>query len=263
MPDTNSPKVTWTEEDLPIRLFKRDPEQPLSRKWSCPRDHMIAAYADGRLRRFTKAWIEFHLSGCQHCRLLVADIVKAQRESDPPLPPIRVIQKAIGLAERRTAPRRWVWAPMGALAGITLLAIVTVVLRKPQHLVVAPPPAPAAPVMAKSEPPPALHAPVKDVVRKRANPELLPTILSPHTDGVMHSDRLRFSWRSIPHSRSYEVRVVKSDGDLVWEGQTEKSALQLPAGLSVEDGSFFVWITAYLEDGRTVKSGPVRFLIKR
>jgi hypothetical protein len=263
MPDTNSPKVTWAEEDLPIRLFKRDPEQTLSHKWSCPTDHTIAAYADGRLRRLTKAWIEFHLSGCQRCRLLVADVVKEQRESDLPVPPVQLVQKAMGLAERRTARRRWVWAPAGALAGIALLAIASLVLRKPQQLVNVSPPAPAAPLVAKSEPPPTLHTSVKDLVRKRGTAELLPTILFPQTDATMHSDRLQFNWKPIPHSRNYEVRVLRSDGDLVWEGQTDKSALQLPSELSLEGGSYFVLVTAYLEDGRTAKSAPVRFLVRR
>jgi len=67
----------------------------------------------------------------------------------------------------------------------------------------------------------------------------------------------------ISHARSYEIRIVASDGDLVWEGQTETSSLRLPPGVALKDGSYFVWITAYLQDGRSAKSSPVPFLIKR
>jgi putative zinc finger protein len=264
MPDTNSPKVTRVERDLPIMFFEREPDQTLlSRKWSCPGDHTIAAYADDGLDRLTKAWIEFHLSSCQRCRTVVAHIVKVQRESDLPLPPVQVIQKAMGLAERRTAPRRWVWAPAGALAAIALLAVFAIVLRKPQQLVSVSLPAPAAPLVAKSEPTPAVRTPVPDVVRKPRTLELRPTILSPEANSVMNSDRLQFRWKPVPQSRNYEVRVVRSDGDLVWEGQTDKSALQLPSEVTVKDGSYFIWITAYLENGRIAKSVPVRFLVKR
>lgn len=49
----------------------------------------------------------------------------------------------MSLVERRPAPRRWVWAPAGALAGIALLAASTIVLRRPQELVVVSPSAPA------------------------------------------------------------------------------------------------------------------------
>jgi hypothetical protein len=149
------------------------------------------------------------------------------------------------------------------LAAIALLAIVTVVLRKPQQLVNVSPSAPAGPLVAKSEPLPAFHTPVKDVVRKRATLELLPIILFPQADSVMHSHKPQFRWKAIPQSRTYEVRVVRSDGDLVWEGQTDKSALQVPAEVSFQNGSYFVWITAHLENGRTAKSAPVRFLVKR
>jgi Putative zinc-finger len=263
MPDTSSPKVTRAEENLPIMFFERDPDLTLlSRKLSCPGDHTIAAYADSTLSKYRRAWVEFHLSRCERCRLVVAHVVKAQRESDQSLPP-QVIQKAMGLAGQRTAPRRWVWAPVGALAAIALLAIVTLVLRKPQQLVNVSPPAPAAPLVAKSEPLPGLHTAVKEVVRKRGTPELLPIILFPQADSVMHSDKPQFRWKAIPQSRTYEVRVVRSDGDLVWEGQTDKSALQVPAEVSFQNGSYFVWITAHLENGRTAKSAPVRFLVKR
>jgi hypothetical protein len=108
-----------------------------------------------------------------------------------------------------------------------------------------------------------LHTPVKNLVRKYATPELLPTIISPQSGTIMRGERLQFRWEPIPQSRNYEVHVVRADGDLVWKRQTDKSALQLPAEVSLEDGSYFVWITAYLENGRTTKSAPVRFLVQR
>jgi hypothetical protein len=152
---------------------------------------------------------------------------------------------------------------VGALAGIALLVVFIVVFRKPsQQLVVLSPPTPAAPLVAKSEPTSPLQ-PAPDLVRKPRTPELSLTILFPQTSSVMSSGRLRFSWRPVPHSRSYQVRLVETDGDLVWEGQTDKSALQLPTEVDVKDGSYFVWITAFLEDGRIVKSVPVRFLVER
>ncbi len=263
MPDTNFPKVARAEEDLPVMLFEREPDDAqLSRKWSCPGDQTIAAYVDGVLKKYRRAWVEFHLSGCQRCRVLVADIVKAQRESDLPVPSLHVMQKAMDLQERRPGSPRWDWAPAGALAGIALLAVIAVVFRKPQQLAVVAP-VPAAPLVVKSEPTPVLHPEVRDTVRKPRTAELLPTLLSPQAGGVMNSDRLQFRWKPVPQSRNYEVRLVRSDGDLVWEGQTDKSALQLPSDVTVEDGAYFVWITAYLEDGRTAKSAPVRFLMKR
>ena|SRR5436190_13107505 len=263
MPDINSPEVNGVEEHLGM-LFEHKPDQArLCRKWSCPGDHTISVYADGVLSKPRRAWIEFHLARCQRCRLLVADVIKAQREPALSVPPVQLVQKAMGLVGRRPATRQWVWAPAGALAGIALLAVVTVVVRKPEKLVVVSPPVPSAPLVAKNEPAAAVRTPVGDVVRKPRTPEFVPTILAPQADSIVSKDRLRFRWKPIPQSRNYEVRVVQSDGDLVWEGQTDKSALRLPSDVTVKDGSYFVLITAYLEDGRTAKSAPVRFLIKR
>jgi hypothetical protein len=264
MPDTNFPKVARSEQDLSVMRFKGEPDHPqLRRTWSCPADHTIAAYADCVLNKYRRAWVEFHLSGCQRCRVLVADVVKAKRKSDAPMPPLQVMQKAIDLQERRPVSWRWVWAPAGALVGLALLAIVTVVLRKPQQLAVVSPPVPPAPLVGKSEPAPGLHTEVRDTVRKPRAAELLPTLLSPQAGGVMNSERLQFRWKPIPQSHNYEVRLVRSDGDPVWKGQTDKSALQLPSDFTVKDGAYFVWITAYLNDGRTAKSAPVRFLIRQ
>lgn len=263
MPDSNSPKLARVEEDLTVMLFEHESDDSqLSRKWSCPADHTIASYADDVLNKYGRAWVELHLSGCQRCRVLVADVVKSRRESDEPMPPLHVMQKAMDLGERHSVSSRWVWAPAGALAGIALVAIATVVVRKPQQLIIGAP-VPAAPLVAKSAPAPIFHTQVREIVRKPLAAELLPTLLSPHSGAITNSDRLQFRWKPIPQSRNYEVRLARSDGDLIWEGQTDKSALQLPSDVTVEDGAYFAWITAYLEDGRVAKSAAVHFLIKR
>jgi Putative zinc-finger len=259
MPDTTSPKVTMADED-----FGRETDRTMPRRrWNCPGDLMIAAYADGTLGQLKKSWVEFHLAGCQRCRLLVAEVIKAQRETDLPLPPLKLKWKAISLAERKPASQRWVWAPAGVLAAIALLAVFSVMLRKPERLIVVAPPAPSAPLIAKAEPAATHSAPVREIERKRASLQLFPSVILPQPDSVVRRERLEFGWKPILHSRYYEVRIVTSDGDLVWEGQTEKSDLQPPSDVAMRDGSYFVWITAYLADGRVAKSPPVKFLIRR
>ncbi len=104
---------------------------------------------------------------------------------------------------------------------------------------------------------------MREFLRKPRNAEPVPVILSPQPGSTVSGEALRLSWKSLSQSRNYQVRIVKSDGDLIWEGETEKSALQVPANVALKDGSYFVWITAYLQDGRIAKSAPVRFLIKR
>lgn len=262
MPDTNSPKVPSADEDFLGMPIGTDQELP-SRKWTCPRDPTIAAYVDGMLGKLETRWIAFHLSGCQRCRLLLADIVKAQREAGIPLPPGELMQRAISLAERRPAPRRWIWVPATATAVIVLFAIAIIVLRRPEQLTLLSPRAPSAPLVANSEPTVAPRATIPEIVRKPRTAEPTPNIISPTPGSVVVPKQLHFSWKPLSHARDYAVRVVKSDGDLVWEGQTERSSLQFPPDVALAEGSYFFSITANLADGRTAKSPPVRFLTKR
>ena len=69
--------------------------------------------------------------------------------------------------------------------------------------------------------------------------------------------------RGVPKARSYEVSVVASDGDLIWKGETRKRFLAMPSELRLENGSYFVWVTSYLPGGRTAKTAPISFVVKR
>lgn len=262
MPDTNSSRVSVADEDFAAMLIGTDQELP-RRKWSCPGVPTIAAYVDGMLGKLGTRWIEFHLSSCQRCRLLLADVVKAQREADLPLPPVELMQRAISLAERRPTPWRWVWVPATATTAIVLFAIATIALHKPEQLTLLTPRAPSPPLIAKSEPAVAPRATIPEIVRKPRTTELTPRMLSPTPGSVVATKQLHFSWKALSDARDYAVRVVTSDGDLVWEGQTERSSLQFPPDVPLVEGPYFVWITAHLPDGRTAKSPPVRFIVKR
>jgi hypothetical protein len=254
-----------TEEDLAAMLFENGRNQDLSiRGWACPGDHSIAAYADSALDERTKARLEVHLAGCPHCRLIVADVMRAQRQVDLPQPPSELMRNAVGMV--RQAPPSWrrIWVPVGALAIIVLASTLAVVFRNPgRGIVLSPPVSPPGPVVAKSEAVAVPKEPVRDIVRKPRTTDPVPDILSPLPDSVVRGDRLEIRWKPISQSRYYEVRVVTSEGDLVWDNQTQKSTLRLPSDLALKEGSYFVWVTANLADGRIAKSPPVRFLVKR
>ena len=264
MPDTTSPKVTMADEDVRSLFGSEKDKTPSGRKWTCPEDEIIASYVDCTLGSARKKWVEFHLAGCRRCRLLIAGVLKAQREAEEDLPsvPPDLRWKSIGLVDRRSRSGRGIWVPAAALAAVALLAIGMSILRKPDQLIIQSPPSPAAPLIAKSEPSARLGAPVREIERKRISAKLLPRVVFPPAGSMVSRQRLQFSWKVIAQSRSYEVRVVTSEGDPVWQEQTEKSGLQPPSDLTVSDGPYFVWVTAYLEDGRVAKSPPVKFFVR-
>lgn len=263
MPDINSPKVPMLDQNPQARRFGHTHElDDLTGRWICPKDQVIAGYVDGTLDSSRKARVESHLARCERCRQIVADITKAQREADLPAPPPALVYRAIHAVPARSSRTYWRWVPAVAATMIVALAVATVSLRKPEQTLVLPSMhPPAAPLIAKST---ATHEDsVPDVVRKTATVELRPAVISPRAGSVLIPQGLKFSWTDIPSARSYEIRVVTADGDLVWEGQTDKLAIALPSDVILKDGSYFVWVTSYSSNGRTIKSAPAPFRVKR
>jgi hypothetical protein len=259
-----SPRLTDIAQDLTRALLgRRIDESKLKRGWWCPSDDMIAAYTDGVVGKRTRSWVEFHLARCIRCRLVVADGIKAQRQSELPAAPVALVGQAIALVGTRSASRKWTWAPAGALAAVLLVAALVLTVRRPEQTIVQSAPALPAPVIAKTETAPILKTPAPEIVRGLSGADGQLNVLYPHVDSVIQGEPLQFRWRTIPHARSYEVRVVNTDGDLVWQTEAEKSPLPMPADIALKNGSYFVWITAFLENGRTAKSVPVRFQVKR
>jgi hypothetical protein len=148
------------------------------------------------------------------------------------------------------------------MALIILITVGVAVYREPEKLAVPSPMPPAAPMLARTEPLSSSKAPSREILRKPVFSEAVPVIIFPLADTAVPRRQLKFNWKPISQSRYYELRVVASDGDLLWEGHTEKSVLRLPADVMLKRGSYFVWITAYLADGRVAKSSPVRFVVK-
>jgi len=261
MADTDFPTLTMGDEGL--RAMRSEPsDKPPTRRWMCPDDQTIAAYVDHALSQTRKAGVERHLSGCERCRVIVADVVKLQREVEIPVTPFELTRRTVQFVPAVSARHHWKWAPAAAVALIVLITVILSMLREPKELLVASPPPPSAPMIAKAELPMVHDSPRREILRRPEVSEMLPVILSPQRDGAVVRGNLQFNWKPVSRSRYYKISVVASEGDLLWEGQTEKSTLQVPSDVVLDPGAYFVWITAYLADGRVARSSPVRFVIK-
>jgi hypothetical protein len=260
MPDVRSPRLTMAEENWRAEIppGNNDGGSP-RRGWKCPSDEMIASYLDAAVDSSSRSRLESHLADCEYCRALVAELAKVQPDDEMPSLPQGLLQRAVALVPPRSTPLRWLWAPAWVMVGTAILLITVVVLRSPEPLRIPSMSGPAAPVIAKSEPVPTLHAPVRGMVRKPPSADLVLSVVSPQPGSIVARERLKFEWKSVPHSRYYQVHVATSEGDPVWEGQSEGSTLRPPDDIAFNDGPYFVWITAYLEDGREAKSAPIKF----
>lgn len=266
MPNIRSRSGVKGDDEPPMKPFGLRSEESIStRKWWCPGERTIAAYADGAVGRVERVRIESHLSRCGFCRLLVSDVVKEGRGISPLAPP-ELVRQAMRWAVGSPTPSRWVWAPAGALAAAAVATgLMIAVVQRPHHLTIQPPSAPTAPLIAQSKPlpPPTAGTTDSDIVRSSATGRLAVAVVSPRPDSVMPTGGLEFSWTPVPHSHRYLVRVVRSDGDPVWKCETGQPALRVPPNVVLTDGDYFVWITALLDNGQTAKSPPVRFQVKR
>jgi hypothetical protein len=229
--------------------------------WRCPREELLAAYLDGTMEVQGKIRLESHLADCERCRMLVADIVKLRR-LEAPLLPLGLMQRAIMLGSPSSRPRPWRWIFVPAASAAVLIAVIVLTnLRTPQPIALPSPAAPPSAVVAKSETPPGRSAAVEDVVRKGTVPGLSPTVISPQPEGVIAPINATFRWSPVAHSRYYDIRLTRLDGDLIWEAKSEKTLLQLPGRTILKNGSYFIWVTAYLQDGRVAKSTPTKFWV--
>lgn len=233
-------------------------------QWVCPNEQRLAEFADGVLPDRLRSPLEFHLSHCQRCRVLLSDVIKAKRESDPVFPSLAVIQKAEAICQRTPTVWQWMRVPLAAFATATIILVaIFFVLRKPQELAHSLTPTVSSPPAANVGHGTAPAETLPDVERKPLVHENSPIVLFPRSRSVIRERTLTIRWRPISGSPLYRVTLTTSNGDLVWEGQSEAASLEIPANVDLKDGAYFVWIAADTTDGRTLKSIPVRFELKR
>jgi putative zinc finger protein len=265
MPDTTSPASNMDERKL-VRMIGAQASQPAHRRWRCPSAEKVAAYLDQSLGAKDKARFEAHVAGCDFCMGLVSSLARRQGDEERVEVPAHLLRKAIeAVPEKASAGRSWRWVLAPALA--TIVVGSAVLLKSPQPARFAPPEvstpavpgtsplasAPAAKRESRSTKPPE--------VRSLKTPTRALQLLEPRSGSIVPGERLRFRWRAVATASYYEVRVVNSEGDPVWRAESTEPNAKVPADLSLQPGKYFVWVRAYLSNGRTLKSETIAFRI--
>jgi hypothetical protein len=231
------------------------------RSWrlKCPGDDVLAGYLDGALDNAARTRIELHLADCTPCRSLIGDVAMMQRSDDMPLP-LGLKQRAVASTAPRPKRTRWILIPAAA-AGFACLLIATVLLREPKNEVGPISTSPGAAVVAKSDIPLPVGQATPNVVRKGLPLEALPILIAPREGSVIELDKPVFRWKPVSRARYYEIHVVTSEGEPVWQGQSNRIGGNLARGATLKNGTYFVWVSAYLVDGRVQRSAPVSFVV--
>ncbi len=251
-----------TDKELAAFLRSRARKgQERSRK--CPGDERLAAYADHQLEEQAWQGLEEHLADCEFCRGQLAFLVRVEGTEPVGQVPSQLLTRARELGAKEDYS---FWVPTlrwgTAVAATASLALVAALWLGQPEVTVPPPMSPEGPSPETSAPaplPPVLRESPPSVRSKQLEP-VVPELLAPAEGSIVRPGDVEFQWRGMPRSLFYEIRVVTAEGDLVWRGRAEAARVQLPPDVQLAAGQkYFVWVRAYLPEGKTAKSAVVGF----
>jgi hypothetical protein len=231
------------------RLFRTEAGQNARRRWGCLKDEEIAAFADRRVAARERQQMEAHLEKCSFCREQVAFLARTNEVAVPESVPAAWLARAGALADSRGSKgARWWWRWQTVAAAAACLVLVSVVTLRRAHQET---PSAPAPGMASSS-----------NVRGVGGLALIPELIWPVPGAVVSARGLEFRWKPVAGAMEYQISVVTASGDLVWEQKMEGTSVRLPGSVSLSPGQkYFVWIRAYMQGGKEVRSKAVPFVV--
>src|SRR5215471_18036258 len=243
-----------------MRIFARMNDRDIhERRWTCPSEDLLAAYVDQTMGNIRRVKLQKHLSRCAHCRHLVADVVRLQRIEDHANVPATLLARVRQLPQAAPRHRSWLLMPMTAAGSLACIMLAATLLHTDQNLKIPPSPSPTAPEITKSAPQ-YVQEP-NEVYRGSTSPQQGLIVTSPLADSVLAPKRLEFRWKPVPNALYYQVRVVTSEGELVWQSDTTASLIKIQDSFALQSGKYFVLVSAVMENGRTKKFDPLRFRV--
>jgi anti-sigma factor RsiW len=203
----------------------------------CPETALLASLADGTLSDVDRTAVAAHVGGCDRCLEQVGALVRLAREPAPALPP--------SLKARVALPRRADWRAVAAMAAAVCLSLgAWFYVQQP---VVAPYSAPRV---------------VLDAVRSGDYSGQTPVVRHPEAGQRVPAGALAVEWQPVSQAVSYRVRILRDDGQLLWEGESQTARLEVPAAAALPtDAPLYVTVAALLPDARTSRSPSTPFTL--
>jgi len=233
-------------QDRLVELLGRDRPTSTQRGPECPGEEALAGYVDGVADAATAQHIEAHLAQCYACRLQVTAALRtADGEATDSVPELLASRARRVIRSRGSRPLRdlRVWAA----AATVLLAFGLFVAERP-------------PVPAQN--PDSALAPTTRESRFAERGPVLPKIALPAENAVVAANELAVSWRAVPGSRYYELRIVTDAGDLVWQERVTGTDWTPGAKLALQPGAeYFVRVDAFVDDAKPISSEHVMFKV--
>jgi putative zinc finger protein len=209
-----------------------------SPSWRCPDEMRLAAYAEGGLKPADRTRLEQHLAACDYCLGQVSALARLQ-DAKLPEADADLLHRARGIVRLKPGSQwlqAWRWA--AACAATACLAIVvTLWVRAPQSA-------------------------DRDTVRTGYVQPAALELLIPREGVALTRPAIEFRWTAVNRALFYEVRVLTADGDRVWQTRADGPEARPPGDVVFRAGqTYFVSVSAWLPEGKTVKSSIVGFRV--
>ena len=232
---------------------------PRSHRFHCPDEHQLASYVEQQLIGAERERVESHLAKCDRCLQQVGFLVKQSQVSAGDAPSLLVHHaKKLDTAAHENLGFGWKRVSVAAALAVTVIGLVLWREVRPntEHSVmVATAERPLAPaVRDKVQPTP------DNAVRGFHAPDSHPLVLSPQPGAIVHATDFTVRWEPVPNSATYEVRIVTADGDLVWRKRVHENSVTPPKQTLRPGLKYFVWVRAWLTNGKTQQSPAVAFM---
>ena len=220
----------------------------------CLDENRCSRLVDGQLSDEEREAIVHHLADCRNCLDRVVGLVELQcHDGDAILPDLVAAALALDPEERPVqASSQHQWQTKLAVAASFILVVGALVWQYEGSLYLQ---------SMDDFTQPAIEE--RAEVRIGAHDQERFNIISPTGDSSIDPKDFRLQWSSVDRSVFYRVQLLSDDGDVVWEGRTENTNVHLPQDLQLDSaGGYFLWVKAYLADGKTIKSTVVFIRIK-
>ena len=209
---------------------------------------------DGQLSDQEREAVMGHLADCRNCLDLVTGLVLLERDDVATLPP-DLLAAALALNPEQQPIQTsalYHWQTKLAVAASLVLVVGALVWQYEGILELRP---------TNDSTEPTIEARLD--VRIGAHDEERLTIISPTGNSNINPENIELQWSPVDGSVFYEIQLLSDDGDVMWEGRTENTNVQLPQDLQFDGaGGYFLWVKAHLSDGKSIKSKAVFIRIK-
>ncbi len=204
---------------------------------------------DGQLTEPEREAIVEHLANCRNCLDLVAGVMQLQSD-DVATVPATLVAAALALRPEQQpiqAYSRDRWQTKLAVAASLILVVGALVWQYEGIMDLRPTNGSTQPTIEEGP----------DVRISPHDQERL-NIISPTDQSNIDPENIDMQWSPVDRSVFYEIQLLTDDGDVVWQGRTEHTSMQLPQDLRFDSaGGYYLWVKAHLSDGKTIKSKVV------